>query len=244
MIRPVSAVILAGGRGTRAVATGDRTPKVLRRLKTGETLLANVTRRALSVTAQVIVAVGPMRTLLESACPPDDRIGIVEDAGYGTYAALISASLVASFQHVLVMNADTINDMPYGPFVDFHLRRAVGASILLSRWAQAQNPATYAVDGKGRVVCSFEDRRTSQPYVPHDCWRGASTGVLMFSNPALRSLSMMKSAVIERDLTPKYIDHGLMWAFDSGEALTLDLGVPDRIARIGCLSRSALWRRD
>ena len=244
VIRPITCVVLAGGKGTRALATGDRMPKVLRRVGAGESALTNAVNRALVVVAEVIVAVGPMRTLLTTALPSTDRLIVVDDLGLGNGGALVSAACSASYDHTLVINADTINDVPYGLFIDSHLIRGIGGSILLTRWPEAQNPGAYVVRSDGLVVRSLEDGSKLAYCDSPQYWRGASTGVLLFPTKELRSISVMESAVVERAITPAFIARQLLWAFDAGDALTLDLGTPERIARAHQLPRSAYLRRD
>jgi NDP-sugar pyrophosphorylase family protein len=244
VIRPISCVILAGGKGTRALATGDRTPKVLRRVGAGESALTNAVNRALAVAAEVIVAIGPMRTLLTTALPSTDRLIVVEDLGLGNGGALVSAACSASYDHILVINADTINDVPYGSFIDSHLVRGIGSSILLTRCQEAQNPGAYVVRRDGIVVRSLEDGRQSEYCVPPQCWRGASTGVLLFPTRELRLISILETAIVERGITPAFIARQLLWAFDAGDSLSLDLGTPKRIALAHLLPRSAYLRRD
>lgn len=244
MIRPVTCIILAGGKGTRALASGERTPKVLRRVGAGESVLTNAVNRALAIAAEVIVAVGPMRTLLATALPVNDRLIVIDDLGLGNGWALVSAACSASYDHTLVINADTINDTPYGSFIDFHLARRIGGSILLTRWQEAQNPGAYVVRSDGLVIHSLEAGSNSTYHVPPECWRGASTGVLLFPTKDLRSISMLKTAIVEHAITPTFITRQLLWAFDAGNALTLDLGTPNRIARAQLLPRSAYLRQD
>lgn len=202
MIRPISCVVLAGGKGTRALATGDRTPKVLRSVGAGESLLYNAVTRALAIAGEVIVTVGPFRDLLESSLPVSTRIKIIDDFGTGNGNALFKASLSAQYENIMVMNADTINDIPYGPFVDIHLDRNFGASILLSRSKNVQNPGAYLVRSDGLVLHSFESE--SNIVNTHDfCnsyWQGASTGILLYPTRELMAMSVIETAVVEKTL--------------------------------------------
>ena len=244
MIRPISCVVLAGGRGTRAMATGDRTPKLLRLVGPSEPVLTNAVSRALAVAAEVIVAIGPMRRLLMPALPHSDRMSVLDDLGLGNGAALVAAACTAKYDQTLVINADTINDTSYGIFIDSHLARGFGGSILLSRWQNAQNAGAYVVQADGLVLRSLEDGNASPYRVPPQAWRGSSTGVLLFPTRDLRTTSLLDTDVVERTITPAFIARQLLWAADAGDAVSLDLGTPDRIARAHHLPRSAYLRRD
>jgi NDP-sugar pyrophosphorylase family protein len=244
MILPITCVVLAGGQGTRALATGERIPKVLRLIGPGEPLLSNTVNRALAVAAEVIVAIGPMRSLLGHALPKSERLTVLEDLGLGNAFALVAAACVAKYDQVLVINADTINDTSYINFIDSHLARGLGGSILLSRWQNSPNAGSYIVGTCGRVLRSLEDGTPMQHLAPPPSWRGASMGVLLFPAKELRSVSVLHTDVVERSITPAFISRQLLWAFDSGDSETLDLGTPERIARAQQLSRSAYLRRD
>jgi len=244
LIRPITCVVLAGGKGLRALATGDRTPKVLRCIGNGESALANAVYRALAVAAEVIVAVGPMRTLLSTVLPSNVRLIIIDDDGNGNGNALVSAANFAKYETILVINADTVNDIPYGPFIDSHLARGIGSSILLTRWPQAQNPNAYLVSSDGLVIHSLEDRIYVDDCPPPHSWSGASTGVLIFSSRDLRAMSVSKNDIVQHSITPSFLARKLLWAFDGGYSATLDLGTPERIAQAHLLPRSSYLRRD
>jgi NDP-sugar pyrophosphorylase family protein len=229
----------------RALASGNRAPKVLRRVGAGESALANAVDRALAVAAEVIVAVGPMRSLLATALPITERLVVIDDLGLGNGGALVAAACLAKFEETLVLNADTINDIPYGPFIDSHISRGFGASVLLTRSQHAQNPGAYIVGRNGLVLHSLEAGSNDAPPVsPPSCWCGASTGVLLFPTRSLRCTFVLTTSIVERDVTPAFITRRLLWAFDAGYALTLDLGTPERIARAHELPRIAYLRRD
>jgi NDP-sugar pyrophosphorylase family protein len=185
-----------------------------------------------------------MRTLLATALPYNGRLRVIDDPGLGNGVALVSAACSASYDYTLVINADTINDTSYSSFIDFHLARRIGGSILLTRWREAQNPGAYVVRSDGLVIRSLEDGSNSTYHVPPKCWRAASTGALLFPTKDLRSISILETATVERAITPAFIALQLLWAFDAGNALSLDLGTPERIARAHLLPRSAYLRQD
>ena len=235
---------MAGGQGTRATREGDLTPKVLREYGVMGTPLSSAISRALSVAAQVIVAVGQLRYVLETAIKPDNPLSILEDEGTGTASALLSASRMADYEHILVLNADTVNDFPYAPFIREHLCRGIGASILLSSWPHAQNSGTYIVGNQDLVLTSCEAGTDVPMSRGKAAWRGASTGLVILPTREIRSACPRRPSVIERVITPDYIDRALLWATDAGKGVTLDLGTPERIRLAKSLPSYPFSRRD
>lgn len=241
---PITCVILAGGKGTRALSVGNRLPKVLQRIAPNEPLISNAVNRALAIAAEVIVTTGPMRRFLKSALPESGNLIVLEDLGFGNAAALVAAACVAKYESTLVLNADTVNDMPYSNLVASHMSRGFGGSILLSRWGGAQNAGAYIVGSDGIVIRSLEDGKHTSYNEVHECWRGASTGVLLFPTSELRTIALLETDVVEKSITPEFIARRLLWAFDGGNSLTLDVGTPERIALAQSLPYKTHLRRD
>ena len=243
-MHPITCIVLAGGKGTRAVSGGDRTPKIARPLRFEQTALALAVSRALCIAAEVIVAVGPMRQYLSEFLIKSDRLTVTDDPGSGNAGALIESARLARCSQTLVMNADTINDTSYSVFVDAHLKSRVGASILLSRSRSAQHAGAYHVGSEGQVLHSMEAKISATFDSSLSSWRGASTGILIFPTRELRLIRVSDADTVEGAVTPLFIEMGRMQAFNAGDIDTLDLGTPERISRARELSDDAFLRRD
>jgi hypothetical protein len=75
-------------------------------------------------------------------------------------------------------------------------------------------------------------------------WKAASMGAIIVPSHEVARLSVSRTGVVQREITPLLIDTGDLRGVDVGAAVTLDCGTPDRLALLGTLPKSAIIRRD
>ena len=145
---------------------------------------------------------------------------------------MIEAALNVDTDHIVICNADTINEAPLDLIFKEHLNRGFdnNATIVLTRRADVQNAGAFAVASNGQIIRSFEDKKIGKPPHPNAAWHGASTGILIFSRKLLHEVSSGLVLSLERDILPRIISQGKLFAFDNGNRFSLDIGTPERFS--------------
>jgi Nucleoside-diphosphate-sugar pyrophosphorylase involved in lipopolysaccharide biosynthesis/translation initiation factor 2B, gamma/epsilon subunits (eIF-2Bgamma/eIF-2Bepsilon) len=225
-VKRFTAVILAGGKATRLATLGLEVPKSLIALD-GKPLLKWAAEWVKTAVPNVIVAAGQRQELVVENMGLG--ITLLRDADVGTGKALLDAARKTDAEFIIVSNADTINNLDLRKLLKEHLQRAKGATISLTRDSDAQNAGAFAVSGDGQILRSHEDLQPFGSGNPFTAWRGASTGVLVIPRLALLDPRIEDASSLEQDIVPHLIDSIGLFAFDNGDRLCLDVGVPDRL---------------
>lgn len=224
-----AAVILAGGKGTRLATLSLETPKALIALE-GKPLLKWAVDWTKTTVPEVIIAAGQRREVTVDNL--ESGVSLFRDADVGTGRALLDAARETNAEHIIVCNADTINNLNLRSLLHQHLQRAKGATIALTRRSDAQNALAFAISGDGQILRSLEDLQPFGRGNPFTDWRGASTGVIVIPRLALLDPRIAEALSLEQDLVPHLIDSIGLFAFDNGERLCLDIGVPQRLKQM------------
>ena len=223
-------MLLAGGRQTRLPNVSI--PKALLNVegvRVGDISLRQLVQRS----GEVFVMGGQRATELDNAWGSSARVLV--DPGYGTGLALYIAALASTREILLIANADTLTTVDLPAMIAEHSRFSADGMIALTRWTQdTQNPGMFAVASTGHVRRSYEDGRAGSPPLPGAAWHGASTGTMLLPRKSVLQIAEIygrPDLSIERDILPEFIRRGALRAFDAGNALSLDLGVPHRLTR-------------
>lgn len=243
MKRSWSAVILAGGLGSRLASLDMRTPKAMLSFAERPFLGYIVLNLIRAGCLQVIINVGHrgdvIRGYFSTAYWADMPIDLVVQPPFaGTGEALMNAARFVSTDHVVSLNGDTVVDLEIDGFVDAHVASCTGATIALTRRRDAQNAGAIAVDDRGAVISSDESAPTAlTAQAGSTVWRGASTGVIAFcvkdllhGSKALPSRTSAGAPTLESRLIPSFIAGRLINAFDNADRFVMDFGRPERLA--------------
>jgi len=223
-----TAVILAGGLGTRLQSVvGDR-PKVL----------APVAGRPyLSHLFDQLAELGVRRVVLCTGYRADqifdnfgsryrslDLVYSEETRALDTAGALRLALPLLSSPTVLVLNGDSYCAADLGSFWDWHIACDAGATLLLTRLDNAQRYGRVELDARGRVV-QFLEKGDSAASVEGGL---INAGVYLLRRDRIASIPNGRPVSLERELFPVWIADGL-YGFATTSAF-IDIGVPDAYA--------------
>ncbi|MCX5871091.1 MAG: NTP transferase domain-containing protein [Deltaproteobacteria bacterium] len=224
----IAAVILAGGKGSRLSSLNLDIPKALTPFG-GKPILQRAIERVSPQVAEVYVAAGRNVATIREGVAAMPSIFFLEDENLGTGRALIKATTEINAKHIIICNADTINDLNLSMLLLEHVRRGKGSTIALTRQKDAQNAGAFRVAQDGQVLRSLEDLhpRGRNTYCS---WLGASTGVIVVPLTALKDGRLAGSVSIEQEIIPHLIDTGGLFAFDNRSRLCLDIGTPKRLS--------------
>jgi D-glycero-alpha-D-manno-heptose 1-phosphate guanylyltransferase len=219
-----TAVILAGGRGTRLRPVLPYQPKVMAEFH-GRPFLAYLLDQLVAGGVQrVVLCTGyrgeEIRTRLGAAYGPVQLTYSHEDEPLGTGGALRLALPWLHSDPVMVMNGDSWIDTDLQSYLAWFLERPAAAALLL-----------MAVDDTtrfGRVEVAADDTITSfqEKGVSGPGWINA--GVYFLKKSVLELMSPRKFLSLEQDLLPTLVGQGLYGHKVVGKFI--DIGTPESYA--------------
>jgi D-glycero-alpha-D-manno-heptose 1-phosphate guanylyltransferase len=220
-LEDTTAVILAGGMGTRLREVVADRPKVLAEVNGRPFLACLLDRLAEAGIGRVVLCTGYMAELVRDTFGDSYRgmslLYSQEDTPLGTGGALRLALPLIASDPALVMNGDSFCDADLGLFARQHRSAAAPASLIL---VQVEDVARYGavdVDEAGRVV-SFREKGSQSG-------KGMiNAGIYLLARHVLESIPPEKAVSLEREVFPRLIGEGL-----SGFPQTsrfIDIGIP------------------
>jgi D-glycero-alpha-D-manno-heptose 1-phosphate guanylyltransferase len=221
-ISKATAVILAGGFGTRLrTAVNDR-PKALADVA-GRPFMAYLLDqlRAFGVT-HAVLCTGYMGELIEQRFAGGDRGLRVtcsrESTPLGTGGALRSVLSFMDSDSVLVMNGDSFCQADLSEMWNWHHEQTRTGTLLVARAADTSRYGCVRLDDHHRIL-GFDEKTSGG--VPG--W--ISGGVYILSRQAVSELPARTRLSLERDVFPAWIDRGLYgWP---GAVRFIDIGTPE-----------------
>ena len=216
-----TAVVLAGGLGTRLrEAVADR-PKVLAEVCGRPFLCHLLDDLEAAGVRSVVLCVSYMAETVRAAIGDRYRsmaVGYsVEEQPLGTGGALAQALPLASSETVLVANGDSLFRTDLGRFWSWHLARELQASLLLARVDDASRFGRVELDGLGRIVKFAEKDGVASPG-----WINA--GIHLLHRSRLSRIPQGIPISLEKDIFPQWLPQGLHGLTAKG--LFMDIGTP------------------
>jgi NDP-sugar pyrophosphorylase family protein len=217
----ITAVILAGGLGTRLRGVVCDKPKVL----------AEVNNRPfIQYLLDQLSASGIRRTVLCTGYL-GDQIEKTFGAGYeqmrlaysrepeplGTGGALRLALPLLETEQVMVLNGDSYCSLDHTIFFDFHAEKLASMSLCLTEVADVSRYGAVQVDRDGRIL-KFEEKGVRSG-------AGAiNAGIYLIGRPLIEAIPPKAAVSLEKDVIPTAISAGL-FGFNSGGRF-IDIGIP------------------
>lgn len=224
-IKHVTAVILAGGSGSRLRSMVADRPKVLA-MVLGRPFLAYLLDQltAAGIT-RAVLCTGYMGELVQGEFGdfhgPISLAYSRELSPMGTAGALRLALPFCDSETLLVMNGDTYCKADHAAFLAWHTAQGSEATLLLVR---AAGPSLYGcvdMDEKGRLL-SFSEKGNNQ----ETGW--INGGTYLLSRSRLLSIPAGKTASLEREVFPAWLEKGIHGYKSEGRFL--DIGTPETFA--------------
>jgi D-glycero-alpha-D-manno-heptose 1-phosphate guanylyltransferase len=220
-----TALILAGGLGTRLrSAVGDR-PKALAEIHGRPFLAYMLDGLATAGLREVVICTGYLGEQIRAHFGP--AYGSLclaysqESEPSGTAGALRLALPLIDSPTVLVLNGDSLSDVDLPAFSIWMVRQDAALALALTHVADTDRFGSVETDGRGWVR-KFEEKGQH---------RGAgwiNAGIYLMQRHVLESLPADRPLSLERDVLPRLIGHGLAGYRSNGRFL--DIGTPDSYA--------------
>jgi NDP-sugar pyrophosphorylase family protein len=222
----VTAVVLAGGMGTRLKSVVADRPKVLADVA-GRPFLTYLLDQLHDVgIRRVVLSTGHLAEQFSAAVGGAYRdMAVVyaeEKTPLGTGGAIKFAGGFASTDHLLVMNGDSYFNVDLADYLDWHQRQANDASLLLVRVPDASRYGAVRLDEDERVTAFLEKRP--------DLGAGLiNAGIYALRREMLAHIPDGKCSV-ERDVFPRWIERFQVKGI-AADGEFLDIGVPEDYRR-------------
>jgi len=222
----VSALILAGGLGTRLRPVVSDKPKALAPVA-GRPFLAHLLDQlALAGLRAAVLCTGHMAEQVESALGqrhgPLRLLYSRETSPLGTGGALRLALPLIASDPVLALNGNSYCDVDLPAFWRWHGESRAQASLCLCRVDDVSRYGQVHAAPDGRVIRFAEKGAASGPG-----WINA--GVYLFSRQRLQAIPPGRPVSLERDVLPLWVEQGLHAYPCPGRFI--DIGAPESYAQ-------------
>lgn len=202
----ITAVILAGGLGTRLRAVVSDRPKAMAAVA-GRPLLVHLLERLEAAGVETaVLCVGHMGDQIErhfgAAFGRMKLTYAVEHALLGTGGALRNALPLIDSQSVLAMNGDSWCEADLSAFRRWHEERAATLSLLLTETPDRERFGGVETDSDGRVLGFLEKQPGSGAG-----WINA--GVYLTARETIAHWPQGRVISLERDIFPALVGQGL-----------------------------------
>jgi NDP-sugar pyrophosphorylase family protein len=224
-IAELTAVVLAGGLGTRLRPVVADRPKVLAPVGGRPFLFRVLDRLVEAGLRHIVLCTGYQGDQIPPVIGGEYHGASVEYSQEpeprGTAGAIRLAWSRVSSESGLVLNGDSYCDADLGRFWQWHRARGGAASLLLSYTTDTRRFGRVTSADDGRIRGFEEKGAASGPG-----WINA--GIYLFSRAAVERIPTGRAVSLEREMFPAWIAQGL-WGY-RGPGRVLDIGTPESYA--------------
>jgi D-glycero-alpha-D-manno-heptose 1-phosphate guanylyltransferase len=226
-LRGVTALVLAGGLGTRLRPVVANRPKALIEVAGRPFITFLLDQLAAAGIDQAILCTGYRGEQVRECLGP--RYGGLslsysqEAEPLGTAGALRLALPDVQSDQALVMNGDSYCEAGLRGFWSWHHGRPATASLLLTRVADTRRYGRVACDAQGAVTGFVEKSAAGGPG-----W--ISAGIYLLSRDLLAEIPAGRAVSIEREVFPAWVGRGLYGCPAGGRFL--DFGTPEALTEL------------
>jgi len=219
----ITALILAGGLGTRLRSVVADRPKVLAQVA-GKPWLGRLLDQLVEAGfGRIVLCTGYMADKIKETYGDSYRgsqiIYSEEPSQLGTGGALRYALPQISSEFMLVLNGDSYCEADLNKFCAWHFTREAKASLLLTEVPNASRYGRVQVEDDGRIV-GFEEKNQSES----PGWINA--GVYILERELIESIPEGAVYSLERELYPKLVGTNFFGFPASGKTF-IDIGTPE-----------------
>jgi len=220
-----TAVILAGGLGTRLRPVVGENPKVLASVRNRPFLAYLLEQIAQANIRHAVLCIGyrgdQVRSVLGDTYAGIRLVYSQESSPLGTAGALRLAMPLLQSDPILVMNGDSLCEADFQAFGAWHLTRTADATLLLTQVPDTRRFGRVQVDEEGRVLAFEEkDGRNTPGWI--------NAGVYLISRRLIQAIPASGAVSLEREVFPARVGRGLYGYRSQGRFL--DIGTPDAYA--------------
>jgi NDP-sugar pyrophosphorylase family protein len=225
-VSDITAVVLAGGLGTRLRPVVADRPKVLAEVR-GRPFLFYLFDQLLDARVnRAVLCTGHLGDRIEEAVGNAYRSLAVgysrESSPLGTAGAVRNALPHLEGERVLVLNGDSYCDTSVAAFWEWHLSKGAQGTLLLAAVPDTRRYGKVETDAEGRIL-RFCEKGT-------DAGAGlVNAGIYAVSKQLIFSIPCGRRASLEQEMFPQWIGKGLYGCSSGGRFI--DIGTPGDFER-------------
>lgn len=222
MFSKTRAIILCGGLGSRLRPVLTGVPKVLAPLGGRpllDILLSFLKRQGIQ---NVILATGYGSEQIRKHCALSPIVKVIfseESTPLGTGGALKKAASLVAGDYIFVLNGDTLCELDYADFFEFHLAQGALASIAVGPRNREDSGGVKI--GTHNLILGYQERPRDSRY-PF-----MSAGSYLLSKAAIALMPRREVFSLEHDFFPKLVKSGQCFGYVTHSPI-IDIGTPER----------------
>jgi D-glycero-alpha-D-manno-heptose 1-phosphate guanylyltransferase len=230
-----SAVILAGGLGTRLRSAFSDRPKSLAPVNGRPFLDYLLSWSYDEGVRKAVLCVGYMRSQIEDYVQDGDRWGLlvsysIEEDLLGTGGALKNAEPLISGESIFALNGDTFLEVNLSEMLDFHRRKQSRATLAVTSVRNDGRYGRLELDREERIVSFSEQSGGSKSSGSGINDTSINGGVYLIEREILNQIPPNIAVSLEKEVLPKLVASGAVFGFRT-RGYFLDIGVPDDFER-------------
>lgn len=224
-------VIMAGGKGTRISSVASDIPKPMIPIAGKPVLEHEINCLREQGFSDLIITVSHLGQTIMGYFRDGSDFGVhieyfVEEVPLGNAGALLRLKMKLT-EDFLLLNADSVFDIDFNRFVDFHKYRGGLATLFTHPNNHPYDSGLIVADGMGRVTqwLTKEDDRTGY-------YRNrVNAGLHVLSPKLLEQVADTPKIDLDRQILKPLAGTGQMYVYDSPEYVK-DMGTPERYAAV------------
>jgi len=221
----ITAVLLAGGLGTRLRPVVSDKPKILADICDRPFITFLLDQLVMADIRDVVLCTGYMADeVYEKLGDAYKSLNLTyskEDTPLDTGGALRLALPYIKSNIALVMNGDSFVNVKFADYIDWFFKKKCPASLLLANVSDTRRFGKVLVDENGRLF-SFKEKGSDSI----SGWINA--GVYLIKKSLIETIPKGTPFSLEREFFPKLVDQGLYGFQFEGEFI--DIGTPETFA--------------
>lgn len=221
----ITALILAGGLGSRLRSVVSDRPKVLAEVDGRPFLAYLLDELAEAGIRRVVLSTGYLGEQVRAAF--GGRFGdisidyVQEPEPLGTGGALCYARSALKSDPVLVLNGDSLHYTPFSELLEAHQSGHRAGTLVVKQVPDCRRYGSVTIRDEAIVEFSEKNNSTGAGWI--------NAGIYMLSQELLASIPAGRPVSLEREVLPVWANRGL-YAFCS-EGKFIDIGTPASYAR-------------
>lgn len=218
-------VIMAGGKGTRISSINNEIPKPMITINGTPVLEHQLNCLKRQGIKEITIVVGYLKEKIISYFEDGQKIGIKityieEKEPLGTAGALFYFNKLE--EDVLLLNGDLLFDIDIASLIEFHRSKNADITVVSHPNSHPYDSTLLQVDKESKVVEILTKENRRELYQNR-----VNAGIHVLSSTVLEDITELKKIDLDRDILPKYVNKGTLFAYDTAEYIK-DMGTPGR----------------
>lgn len=222
-IESLTAVILAGGFGTRLQSVVKGQQKVVAKVSDKPFLVYLLKQLSKYKITNVVLCTGYKSEQVKDYFGHKfDNISIryaVETEPLGTAGAIRNALSLIKSNNFIAMNGDSFCEANLNDLYNFHQEKNAKLSMLLTKVSDSSRYGSVELN-EDSLIESFKEKESAKD----TGW--INSGIYILSKNIIKNLELNKNISIEKDFFPKYILNDF-YGFKNPDGVFIDIGTPE-----------------